>query len=136
MLKGRIDKSELDEVTNQTQKFFKSLSIKKPKQTEKALFNLGGGFTTDKCLNREFDQEVIRLVSLVRWAEKTNSLPSPGGLLDQSNYFYEAREIVVGEEAVILDEIHKKSMAEAKSRPKSSPSIPKSVPRRGSMRRR
>jgi hypothetical protein len=128
--KGIKKKSE--PIEDPAAKLFKSFSFKKKKpeeQKKRVLYDLGGGFTADECLSQKFSSKVIRLVSLIRWSESMKLLPSEGGLMDQSNYFYEVREVVVSEEAAIIDELRKKEKSKPSPKSSSAPSG-----RRGSLK--
>lgn len=74
---------------------------------------------TDHLMSDE-DRLCSELVNLVNWSQDTGALPSPGGLLDQSNVFYESRSIVLSEQGKIQKEQdearQKKSKSDASKR--------------------
>lgn len=69
------------------------------------------------------------MINLVNWSENTGCMPNLGGLLDQSNVFYECRVIVLNEQNSIQHE--KEEENKLKSKQKTGTTPPKSrVPRR------
>jgi hypothetical protein len=54
------------------------------------------------------------LVRLVLWSEATGVMPANGGLLDQSNFYFEVRNIVVAERNMAEEEIRSEEERQAK----------------------
>lgn len=67
------------------------------------------------------------MVDLVNWSEATGCMPVPGGLLDQSNVYFESRKIILSEQNLIEYEKHKEMERKAESNKKSNSSRGKRV---------
>ena len=64
-------------------------------------------------MQREADEEVLGIVSLVRMCEQFHTLPLPGGMFDQDAYF------VYLAEAVAMADQEKRRLEDAKTRVRS-----------------
>lgn len=78
---------------------------------------LGSNYVVYKCPVQQIEPAHMFLVRLVMWSESTGCMPVGGGLLDQSHFYYEVRNIVVGE----------KMLADEDMRPKDTPDTHKPV---------
>lgn len=69
-------------------------------------------------MNRNADAEVIAILRLVRMCQNTNSLPGPGGLLDQDSYYMYLFEHVLryDDERQQIDQARQKVQAQSQIR--------------------
>lgn len=66
---------------------------------------LGNKWFVHYCPVRVIDPTTVFFVKLVNWSETIGVLPSVGGLLDQTNFYFEIRNIVVSEKAMAEEEL-------------------------------
>lgn len=67
------------------------------------------------------------IINIVNWSEATGNMPVVGGLLDQSNLYYESRVIILAEQNKIEHEKHEeiKNKADKESKSKSLSKSPR-----------
>ena len=66
---------------------------------------LGRKWSVHYCPVRIIDPTTIFLVKLVNWSESIGILPFGGGLLEQTNFYFEIRNTIVNEKALAEDEL-------------------------------
>lgn len=88
---------------------------------------IGKKYRVWRCPVQDLDPEAIFLVKFVNWSEQTGVTPSGVSLLDETNMFFEIRELVLTEQAVIESEFQD---SQAQSHPKQGPRSPRVARRR------
>lgn len=88
---------------------------------------LGKEFRVHRCPVSIIDYSTIFLVKLVNWSESIGLPPFEGSLCDQSNKYFEIRNIVVSERAAAEEELRPKESPQQQPQPRSL----KGAPRRG-----
>lgn len=66
------------------------------------------------------DRGLVSLVSLVNWSEEMHTPLLDGGLLNHTNWYFEARNVIVNEQKMIENEEMKKARSESKSKGRGS----------------
>ncbi|KKL50795.1 hypothetical protein LCGC14_2301920 [marine sediment metagenome] len=66
---------------------------------------LGRKWLIHCCPIRIINPTTIFLIKLVSWSETVGVLPALGGLLDQTNFYFEIRNIVVSERNIAEEEL-------------------------------
>ena len=73
---------------------------------------IGKSFRVWRCPVKDVDTESMFLIKLVNWSEDVSVSPNGGPLLDEPNYYFEARTLIVTEQRLVereLDDKHNKS---------------------------
>jgi len=99
----RVDKERVSKYALQ-----KNKKEKKPEKGKSVVLQIGQRLFYE-CPLSLINDELRFLVSLVFWSNNSNTLLNRGGIMDQSNLSYEAREIVLSEEIKVRSELEKKS---------------------------
>lgn len=86
---------------------------------------LGSKWTAHYCPIRIINPTTIFLVKLVNWSESVKVLPAPGGLLGQTNLFFEIRNFIINEKAMAEEELSPKEPTPAVPSPAGVTRIPR-----------
>jgi len=72
-------------------------------------------YTVFSCPVQQIDPEAMFIMRIVFWSEEIGILPFAGGLLDQPNIYFEARNIVMSEKAIVMDEMRENAEKKSKA---------------------
>lgn len=73
----------------------------------KPLF-LGTTYAVYSCPVQQLEPYHMFLVKLVFWSESSGVMPVTGGLLEQSNFYFEVRNVIMAERAIAEEEMKPK----------------------------
>jgi len=68
-------------------------------------FMLGKTYRTPGCPKSQISNLALFLINLVHWSEETGKLPTASNLLDESLLYFEIRNFVINERAVVEEEL-------------------------------
>ena len=115
-----------DEAEYDDEKLFRYICpVCKGKLTWTFSLSLGTKYQAHSCPIRMLDPTALFLVRLVNWSESIGVLPAQGGLLDQTNFYFEIRSFVVNERAAAEEEMRPKDKGSPQPPRTSMPSIPR-----------
>jgi len=89
----------------------------------KRKYSIPGKFVFDYCpaSYTKTDKSLINLISLVNWSEDMKTPLVGGGLLNHTNWFFEARNVIINEQRLIeKEELDKNKNIKSGSHPKTS----------------
>lgn len=116
---GAYTETEIEEIAKKSQnKYAMDFGRKKDKKKQEKAERFGGKFSLpdgsriSECPMSHYREDYYRLVALIYWSEDMKILPfEPQALMEQTNFYVEARYAVIGQRSKI-DQLRRKQEEE------------------------